>query len=309
MRATLAIVLLLAVAAKADDLHLKNGRVLSGQVREEDGHYTVVDRDLKHSIPKAKVKRVVTKRTFMDEYERRLATLDKKDLEAVYAFGVWLQSSDWDSRAEVVFREVLRVDPEHRGARRALGYRLFEGEWVSPDELNRRKGLVRYEGSWYTPHDLRALKREIEANERLRVALEERRKTVKQLNRILAKFATFDKRQRRAAYDELLRYAERADSPQLRKFADDTRQYYDHLARALCRQMMTRSEINLTETELLRPVSQFTTTLGGAVRDIPLFTGIRSLNIVPQRTPVTLQLPQLDTYATHSTAEVPSGCK
>jgi hypothetical protein len=308
MRVTLTIVLLVAVSANADELHLKNGKVLSGQVAEEGGRFTVVDRDWKHAVKKAKVERVVKKPSFMDEYESRLAKLKKTDPEAVYEFGVWLRNSNWGSRAKVAFKEVLRVDPDHRGARQALGYRLFEGEWVSPEELNRRRGLVEYEGHWFTPHELRAFKKEIETNERLRAALEERRKVTKQLNRILPKFATFDKRQRQAAYDELLRYAEQANSPQLRKLADDTRAYYDHLARALCKQMMTRSEVNLTETELRRPIEQFTTTLGGAVRDVPLFV-TRSLNIVPQRTPVTIQLPQLDTYETHSTAEVPSGCK
>ena len=306
MAVRLTVVLLLAAAGAADDLHLKDGRVLTGNVFEERGRYTVVDRDRKYAVPKAKVARVIKKSCFMDEYQKRRATLAKEDPETIYEFGVWVERSDWKSRAKLVYREVLRLDPEHRAARRALGYKLYEGAWVSPDELNRRKGLVKSEGRWYTPHELRAIKKELETNEKLRRALEHRRQVSRKVHRIVQGFATFDKKRRQRAYGELVRYAEQLNSPELRKFAADTKTYYDHLAKALCRKMMTRTEVNLTETELLRPVPSVNTNLGQAVALTPL---PRPPSLVEVISPITIQLPQLAILEAHSTVAVPTGCK
>jgi hypothetical protein len=307
MRANL-ILLLLGAAAAADELHLKDGRVLSGQVALTDGHYTVVDRDKKHVGAATDVDRLVKKPCFMDEYESRLAGVSKTDAEALHAFGTWLTENEWTSRARVVFEEVIRLDPDHREARAALGHKLFEGEWVSPEELNRRQGLVEFEGHWYTPHDLAALKKEIESDAEAREALRQQRDITQRLGEIVPKFATFDKEQRRKAHEELAQYADGLKSPVLRKFADDTRAYYDSLARALCLKMTTRAQVNLTETELIRPIPAVETNLGGIVRIQPLLFG-RSLILVPETSPVQIQLPQIDIYQTQSAADIPSGCK
>jgi hypothetical protein len=308
--------LLLPVVALADDLRLKDGRVLAGIVVKEEGRYTVVDRDRKHAFKAAEVDRVDKKRCFMDEYAERLAAVSKTDAEALYAFGRWLEENAWESRARIVFEQVIEIDPDHKGARGTLGHKLYEGEWLTPDEINRRDGLVEFEGSWFTPHELETLKKEIESNAEARQALAEQREIARKLDGIVRKFGTFEKKQRAAAYDEIVRYAEELNSPLVRKFADDTRAYYDSLANALCRQMKTRSEIHLTETELARPIAAIETTLGQATRPRPLpvrnlTTGFRvpvPVAFDPVAIPVKIQLPQLDTYETHSTAEIPADC-
>ncbi|MHC5031972.1 MAG: tetratricopeptide repeat protein, partial [Planctomycetota bacterium] len=154
MRITLIVLLLFAASAVADDVILKDGRVLSGKVVDEGKRYTVVDRDRKFAVRKLEVARVFSKPSFMDDYEARLEKLPFDDAEAIFEFGRWLAENEWASRAARAYEEVLELDPDHRGARRALGYKLYEGEWVGPEELNRRKGLVKFEGRWYTKHDL-----------------------------------------------------------------------------------------------------------------------------------------------------------
>ena len=162
MRITLILLMLFAASAVADDVILKDGRAFSGKVVDEGKRYTVVDRDRKFAVSKAEVARVVSKPSFMDEYEARLKRLPYDDAEAIFEFGRWLAENEWPTRAGRAYEEVLELDPDHRGARRALGYKLYEGEWVSPEELNRRMGLVLFEGRWYTKHDLAQLKKEIE---------------------------------------------------------------------------------------------------------------------------------------------------
>jgi len=298
MRTYTLIMLLLCVAsAAADDVILDDGRVLSGKVVDEGKRYTVVDRDRKFAVPKENVVKLISKPSFMDHYEARLKQLPFDDAEAIFEFGRWLAKNEWPSRAGRAYEEVLELDPDHRGARRALGYKLFEGEWVGPDELNRRKGLVKFEGRWYTKHDLEQLKKEIEGNEKLRLAVEHRRRANLKINRIVNRFATFDKKNRRKAYDELYRYAESLNSPELRKFADDTKAYFDERVRVLCAQMMARTEIQATRTKLKRPIDNFETNLGAAIAQISA------------QNPVTIQLPELEIVEIKSTADIPAGCK
>ena len=54
-------------------------------------------------------------------------------------------------------REALRLDPEHREARLALGYTSLDGKWVKTDEWNRRRGYVYHQGKWMTPQEVEAL--------------------------------------------------------------------------------------------------------------------------------------------------------
>jgi hypothetical protein len=309
--------LLLPAVALADDLRLKDGRVLSGIVVQEEDRYTVADRDRKHAFKASEVAGVDKKRCFMDEYAERFAAVSKKDAEELYAFALWLEENAWPTRAYIVYEQVVAIDPDHKGARGAMGYKLYEGEWLSPEEICRRDGLVEFEGSWYTPHELSTIKKEIESNEEAKQALVEKRAVAKKLDGIVKHFATFDKKQRAAAYDEVVRYAEELNSPLMRKFADDTRAYYDGLARALCKKMKSRSEINLTETELARPIAAIETSLGQAarLRPIPirsLTTGFRfglPIRFDPTSVPVTIQLPEISIYETRSTAEIPADCE
>lgn len=296
-RLTLLPLLLFAVSATADELHLKDGRILSGRVFEDGDRYTVVDRDSKYAVKKSEVSDFAKKRSFMDEFDDRLGKLPADDAEAIFEFGRWLEENDWASRAKLAYAEVLDLDPDHKGARRALGYSLYEGAWVSPEELNRRKGLVEFEGRWYTKHDLEELRKQIEGDEKLRQALTERRQVNDKLNKIMRRFATLDKKQRQGAYEDLTRYAEELNSPEVRKLADDSKAWYDEQARVVCASYLARTEIHAVHTKLKQPIEKFTTNLGAAIA------------IFSSQNPVTIQLPELSIAEVHTTVDIPAGCK
>ena len=288
--------ILFAVSAAADEVHLKDGSVLSGKVTEEKARYLVVDRDRKYAVKKSQVKKIVAGESFMDVYERKLEKLSVDDAEAIFEFGRWLAKNSWKTRASRAYEEVVELDPDHKGARLALGYKLYEGEWVSPRELNIKRGLVEFEGRWYTKHDHAELLAAIKRDKTLRAAYEQRRKVNGKLSKIVRKFRTFDGKQRRKAYDELYRYAEQLNSPELRKLADDTKAYYDHMVKTLCRQMKARSELHLTHTKLRKPVEVFETQLGAAIA------------IFASQNPVKIQLPELSIVEIHTTVDIPAGC-
>lgn len=297
MRSIVTLLLVFAATAAADVLHLKDGRSLSGKVSLDAGRYTVVDRDRKFVVAAAEVQSVEPGQSFMDEYEARFSALRPDDAEGIFEFGRWLEENDWASRARRAYEEVLGLDPDHRGARRALGYKLFEGEWISQEEMNRRNGLVEYEGGWYTPHDLAELQKEIEGNEQLRAGLSHRKQVNRKVNEISRRFATFDKKERQKAYDDLYSYAEQLNSPELRKFADDAKAYYDYMAKVLCARMMAQVEVQATLTRLKKPIDVFETSLGQAIGPLGGQNAVK------------IQLPELSVVRIQTTADIPAGCR
>jgi len=296
-RLSLITLLIVAVSATADELHLKDGRILSGRVFDDGDRYAIVDRDSKNVVKKSEVSEVLKKRSFMDDFDDRLASLPADDAEAIFEFGRWLDENEWASRAKLAYEEVLDLDPDHRGARRALGYSLYEGAWVSPEELNRRKGLVEFEGRWYTKHDLDELKKQIEGDEKQRQAHAERQQVNDKVNKIMRGFATLDKKQRQGTYEALTRYAETLNSPEIRKLADDSKAWYDEQARVICASFLARTQIHAVHTKLKQPIETFTTNLGAAI------------GIVAAQNPVTIQLPELQIAEVNTTADIPAGCR
>ncbi|MHC4930624.1 MAG: hypothetical protein ACYTGV_00320, partial [Planctomycetota bacterium] len=128
MRYTLIPLILFAVSATADDVYLKDGTVLKGKVVAEKSRLLIIDRDRKFAVKKSDVAKIVEGKSLVERYEERLENLPEDDAEAIYEFGRWLEESDWASRAQRAYEVVLELDPDHRGARRALGYKLYEGE-------------------------------------------------------------------------------------------------------------------------------------------------------------------------------------
>lgn len=292
---------MLSTTALADEVHLTDGRILSGKVVKQGNTVSVTDRDTKNVIKASQIKDkgIVAKKSFMDEFEERLAKLAFDDAEATYEFGLWLEENDWATRASRAYERVLEIDEDHRGARRKLGYKLYEGEWVSPDELKRKKGLVQWEmdGKWYTKHDLAQIQAAIKNNEKFRQRVSEQKKINKNVQGLLKGFTTFNKKKRQVAYEKLYSYAEELNSPEIRKFADDTRAYYDQYVKHLCAQMMARTEIHATMTKLKKPIETFATNLGAAVG-----------GIFPAQTPVRIQLPEISIAEVHTVADIPAGC-
>jgi hypothetical protein len=71
--------------------------------------------------------------------------------------------------------DVLRVDPDHPGARAALGYVLDGGRWITLADRNRAQGLVELDGEWMTPQErARRLEERRLAREREREAREQK---------------------------------------------------------------------------------------------------------------------------------------
>jgi hypothetical protein len=127
----LLLVSLLPSAALADTVTLKSGRRLEGIARSEPGK-VVVDTGLGTlTFTADQVQEIVPGRTAMHEYSERLATLgDRPAAGQVFDLAMWARDQRLERYVDALLRRTIEIDPNHREARRLLGYVPFEGQWI-----------------------------------------------------------------------------------------------------------------------------------------------------------------------------------
>jgi hypothetical protein len=104
----------------------------------------------------------------MDEFDEKYKALaDNKDSKAddFVALGKSARDKNLQRQARRAFDKALELEPDNSAARLALGHVKFEGQWMSSDEANRARGMVKHGESWVTPEakaDLLRLQQESE---------------------------------------------------------------------------------------------------------------------------------------------------
>jgi len=88
------------------------------------------------------------------EYREKVTVLEKGDVPGHYLLGLWCKQQGLEVEARLQFDKVISLEPDHRGARRELGYEQHEGSWLARDEAMRAKGLVRHDGAWMLPEEV-----------------------------------------------------------------------------------------------------------------------------------------------------------
>ncbi len=109
-----------------------------------------------------------------------------------YRLGLEIQAAGYEDLATKAFRLVLDADPDHRAARRALGYEDVDGRWLRGDDLWRARGFVHHRGRWMTGQEF------AEATRPEREAAEQKAGEARVLG-LLARIASEDPKQVRDA--------------------------------------------------------------------------------------------------------------
>ncbi len=160
----IAVLVLLPCVALADKVILKDGGEVIGKVVVTETEVEVTVREgMKVSIPKDQVKEIIFEKTPVEEFEERLAKIDAEDAAGFYELGLWAREQGLKEEARRTFEKVIKLAPDHAGARKELGYIRHEGEWVLYEEAMKDKGLVRYKGRWVTPEKKKELEEEAAA--------------------------------------------------------------------------------------------------------------------------------------------------
>jgi hypothetical protein len=147
----------LGATLAADEVLLKSGGRLSGQIVSDDGRTVVIEVGPgRVSIPAASVARIERGQTPLSVYRERAGRLRADDASGWLELAFWAQERDLLTQAHEAFERVLRIDPGDPAANAALGRVQHEGRWMSADESYRARGYVRYEGEWVTPAEQEA---------------------------------------------------------------------------------------------------------------------------------------------------------
>lgn len=174
----LSILLIIGTPALADTVVLRDGRKVVGNVSFEKNEVVVKQKLGEVRVARAEVERIDTDDDF-SELARQKDKLANGSAEDRYRLGVWCRDHGFQDDARAAFQSVLALDPDHAGARAALGYAKIDGRWVSEDDAMRARGLVKLGDRWVTPAekalaDTLAEEKRRAAEERARKAEEER---------------------------------------------------------------------------------------------------------------------------------------
>lgn len=149
-----ALLFVCAGAARADVVVLRGGGSLEGIVTQRGDEVTVEMPYGKVSVHRNEVVQVVKKRTPLEEYRQREAQVKSGDAEGLYQLGAWAEQNDLPGQARHAFEHAIAADPNHAAARARLGFeKNAEGKWLTFEEAQRARGLVRVNGDWVTAEE------------------------------------------------------------------------------------------------------------------------------------------------------------
>jgi len=155
-------------AADAYIFTLKNGGRLEGEWVNRDDKLAreaiIKTAEGEVVIAIAAIKDRALVRPAMAEYERRAAK-SPDTVEAHLALADWCGKNYLTDRAKLHLARVIELEPDHLEARRKLGQRLVNGQWMTREEEQKRKGMVLYKGKWVLPQEVDLLNRRDEIDQ------------------------------------------------------------------------------------------------------------------------------------------------
>lgn len=153
----------LAGALLADVVVTRDGRRLEGTIVSESAREVVIRTRLGEiTVARGDVVSIERGKTRRQEYDERWAAARSAD--DFHALGRWADENKMRQEARRAMNRALALDPGHAGANTWLGRVQYRGEWMTPEERDRRmaadreaemeaRGLVRYGDTWVTPEE------------------------------------------------------------------------------------------------------------------------------------------------------------
>jgi hypothetical protein len=152
------IVLLAALPVAADDVILRGGGRITGQIIERTDEAVTVDIGGATITAKmSSVERIEVNTSPLQQYRDRAAEIPDDDVEAWRELARWAKGYALSSQALEAYSKVLAVLPDDEEANRALGRVRMSGTWVSEEESYQARGYVYFEGAWMTPNERQSI--------------------------------------------------------------------------------------------------------------------------------------------------------
>ena len=154
------LVFLTAVASelRADVIHLTTGGEVRGELlnpkQTPRENYEVLTLDgIRVRFGKRQVKRVVRSQDPEALYEEYLPQMPAS-AAGNWKMAEWCLKSGLLGKRTTHLEAVVRLDPDHEQARRALGYQMINGKWQKRTEYWENRGYIRHQGDWKLPQEV-----------------------------------------------------------------------------------------------------------------------------------------------------------
>ncbi len=159
----LAVLVCLAALALADVVVTRDGRRIEGTVvAETPTEVRIRTRLGEITVPRSEVVSIERGKSRRQEFDERWQAAT--DADGFHALGLWCEGQKMRAEARRAMNRALELDANHAGANTWLGRVEYKGEWMTPEERDRRmaadreaemqaRGLVRYGDTWVTPEE------------------------------------------------------------------------------------------------------------------------------------------------------------
>jgi hypothetical protein len=158
VKQAIVIIALVAAPVFADDIYLRGGGQITGQIIEQTEDSVTVD--IGGGTISAKMSSVVKidkNNSPLQEYRERAAKIPAGDAEVWRELARWAKGYSLSSQAREAYREVVAVLPDDEEANKALGMVQVNGKWITEEENYRAQGYVQFEGKWMTPAEQQSI--------------------------------------------------------------------------------------------------------------------------------------------------------
>jgi hypothetical protein len=149
-----------AAAARADVLFLKGGGRVEGVVTEDGDEYVVKMIRSTTRIRKTDVEARQSIPYLTEIYDQKLKRLDPRSADEHCELALWCRARGLTREADELLSRAVKIDPEHKGARRAMGQVKLSDRWLSEGDARAEQleaaGFRRVEDRFYTAEGLRA---------------------------------------------------------------------------------------------------------------------------------------------------------
>jgi len=164
MKRRLALLVVLAVPLAADEIHLKGGGRLTGEIVEQTAESITVDIGAgRMTVRMSTVVRIDKSASPLSEYRTRAAALGDQDVEGWRELARWASNQGLGTQAREAYQHVTAVVPDDAEANRGLGLVQQDGRWMTEEESFTARGFVKFEGDWMNPGEKQAILAERQA--------------------------------------------------------------------------------------------------------------------------------------------------
>ncbi len=145
------------VIAHADVIVLRGGGQIQGKVvpdpKQKDRVQVWLLQGRKPlSFQKQQILEVIPKAGPLDLYVVKLGKA-AEDPESQYGLGVWCDQNKLTDLARLHYEAAVKLDKTFEPAHLKLGHVYHAGAWLTKDELNQAKGLVKSKGRWISTEE------------------------------------------------------------------------------------------------------------------------------------------------------------